>query len=248
MPHLGCEAMISCPYCSAENLPDAVFCCKCGKRIQWRPRAPLSRLLRSILIGLGITTIAICALAAFLVARRFTGTQQPNILVKATSTPLATSISTRMTVPTSRPTATLTPKQRITAYYPIDPRDLARNPQGFVGQKAKVFGQVFDISESAGETILQIMSCPSQYEYEGYAFRDSPKSCEYAFERQEPLVVFYPGRADDLYKDYWIAVYGYVSVPMSGSNAWGVEVTRPTISADYLLYPLGRDDLVMTDW
>mgnify|MGYP001114459914 CR=1 FL=1 len=242
--------MIQCPHCDAENLPDAAFCCKCGKRIQQKSKESLSSLQWVVLISLGVIVTGVFGLLLVLA----TGGQLQEALVQATSTAVPTPRGTRTPVPTRKPTATLTPKQRMTTYYPMDPRDLAKSPESYTGQRIKVFGQVFEISESRGETLLQIMSCPAYEEHyiesykENIAFVQTPRSCEHAFDRQEPLVVYHSGRSDGLYRGHWVAVYGRVSGSVNGTNALGAVVTRPVIRADYLLYPLGRDDVVNTNW
>lgn len=211
----------------------------------------MSRLQWLVLISLGLGVI--CLFAFLFAALAFPPGYSEQLLVRATSTLISTRQPTHTPRPTPKPTATLTAQQRITAYYPIDPRDVAKNPDRYVGQRIKVFGRVFDISESGGETILQITSCPASEEqyvkgYGDVVFVIPPRICETSFDRQEPLIVFYSGVSDGLYNGHWVAVYGTVSRSVSGTNALRTTWTRPAIDADYLLFPLGRDDVVGTNW
>lgn len=244
--------MIKCPYCDADNLPNAIFCCMCGTRIEQKRKESLSSRQWVVLISLGLSVICVFGVLVLVLASNWG--QPQKVVIQPTSTAVPTRGPTRTPAPTPKPTATLTSKQRMSAYYPMDPRDLAKSPGGYVGQKIKVFGQVFDIAESTGGTVFQILSCPSHFTYSGVSFVETPKTCREAPYRgqapypHESLVVVYQGRTDGLYKESWVAVYGRVMEPVTGTNAWGVELTRPGISADHLLYPLDLNATVNQDW
>ena len=133
-----------------------------------------------------------------------------------TSTPTITPIPTS----TPRPTATVDPEITKARWSTVDIRDLAKNPDGYIGREVHYRGEVFSIEESSDGSAMQV-------------WVDIPGGSEFD---QEAVIVFFEGKTDNIYEGTEVEFWGYCSGAFEGTNAFGGTIQQPLILAEYLTY------------
>lgn len=147
-----------------------------------------------------------------------TGTDTPPYTATITDTPTITLTPTITFTPSITPTPTRTPTATVTPsptkfqdlYAEIDVRELDKNPDKYLFQRFVLNGEIFNIEENSTGTYFQMWVGTDRI----------------------PVVVSYSDDLPGVFEGTLVRVYGTMVGTVTGTNAFGGEVTQPQIDAD----------------
>lgn len=198
-PALPAQETKQCPFCAETILADAAVCRFCGRDLKAHASKGRAKPVRALLI---VATLLACptlfCFAAYLSAK-------PPNAQDATSLP---------------PTATLDPETAKAVWGTVDIRELAKNPDRYIGDQLHYQGEVFSIEEDVNGAVIQ-------------AWVEIPGGND--FDR-EAVIVYWPGRTTNVFEGTTIEFWGYGLGSLEGTNAFGGTIRQPLIRAEYATY------------
>jgi tetratricopeptide (TPR) repeat protein len=121
---------------------------------------------------------------------------------------------------TRPPTASINPEVRKARWATVDIRDLAKNPDKYIGYELHYTGEVFNIQEDSNGAVIQVwVQIPGGDEFD-----------------REAVVVYWYGTTTNIYEGTTIEFWGYGQGSFEGTNSLGGTIAQPLISAEYITY------------
>lgn len=124
----------------------------------------------------------------------------------------ASAFATQDAIASKSATATVVAEKQ--TWNTVDVRDLIKDPEKYKTKRVAYSGQVFNIEESRGLVVMQIWVM--------------------AGGQREAIIVSHVGDSTGIYKGTNVKIYGVVSGAISGTNAFGGEVSQPHVLAAYV--------------
>jgi len=97
-------------------------------------------------------------------------------------------------------------------------KEFLKNPDGFKSRNVNITGQITQINESKGSTVIQLRIT----------------------EKYDTVMIFYDGKVD-VYEDDWVTAYGVCQGSYAGSTMMGASTSWPLIQAKYIKKRMSAD-------
>lgn len=223
--------MQRCQNCGHENDPSAVFCLSCGKPLGKRPNwwKRRSGAMKALIIVGAIVIVGAIAGGAGASGSSPTTTEQVAVTTteRATTTTQAQTTTTRAetttttlpaTTTTTEPPTTTTTESAVAfkeSCEQIEFKVLDKNPDAHLGERLRFTGEIVQIMENDGVTVMRVNVTKTRYGYD------------------DTIWVEYPGSVD-VYEEDVVWIWGVCFGKFSYTSTIGAEISLPGLFAKFV--------------